>query len=81
MEEQAILAFGTLILVSCGAGLVFIHSSNPLLKGLNWMGCALLMGGAATALWVLGTSFPAFRRWGIFVACLPLCVATGPTNT
>ncbi len=70
MEEQAILALGTLILVSCGAGLVFIHSSNPLLKGLNWMGCSLLMGGTATALLVLTTPFPAFRPVGNFCCLL-----------
>ena len=59
MEEQAILALGTLTLVSCGAGLVFIHSSNPLLKGLNWMGGALLTGGAATLLLLVATAVPA----------------------
>ena len=61
MEEQAILALGTLTLISCGAGLVFIHSSNPLLKGLNWMGCALLTGGAATALLLVATAVPALQ--------------------
>ena len=59
MEEQAILALGTLTLLSCGAGLVFIHSSNPLLKGLNWMGCALLTGGVATFLFLAATAVTA----------------------
>lgn len=64
MEQQAILALGTLTLVSCGAGLVFIHSSNPLLRGLNWMGCALLIGGVSTMLLLLATSFPPLQPLG-----------------
>ncbi|MGI4829910.1 MAG: diguanylate cyclase [Janthinobacterium lividum] len=47
MEQQAILALGMLTMTGCGGGLVFIHSSNRLLKGLNWMGAALLAGAAA----------------------------------
>lgn len=50
MEQQAILALGLLTMIGCGGGLVFIHSSNRLLKGLNWMGEALLAGGAAAGL-------------------------------
>jgi diguanylate cyclase (GGDEF)-like protein len=43
--QQAILTLGTVTLAGCGTGLVLIHDSNPLLKGLNWMGTALLVGG------------------------------------
>lgn len=61
MEQQAILALGALTLISCGVGLLFVHSSNPLLKGLNWMGAALVMGGAAAALMLANDRFPALR--------------------
>lgn len=61
MEQQAILALGTLTMVGCGAGLVFIHSSNPLLKGLNWMGAALLAAGAAAILLLFASDFPALE--------------------
>ncbi|MGI4826657.1 MAG: hypothetical protein ACRYFU_00445, partial [Janthinobacterium lividum] len=48
--EDAVLALGALILVSSGVGLVFVHSSNPLLKGLHRMGAALATAGTAAAL-------------------------------
>lgn len=50
MEQQPILALGTLILLCSGAGLLFVHRSNPLLKGLNWMGTALIMASLACLL-------------------------------
>ncbi len=58
MEQQPILALGALTLLSCGAGLLFVHSSNPLLKGLNWMGAALAAGGAAALLMLLAIRSP-----------------------
>ncbi len=61
MEQQAILALGTLTLGCCGVGLVFIHSSNPLLKGLNWMGAALVAGAAGTAFLLASSMLPALR--------------------
>lgn len=61
MEQHAILALGALILLSCGTGLLFVHTSSPLLKGLNWMGAALVAGGAASLLMLLGISFPRFE--------------------
>ncbi len=48
--QQAILLLGTVTLAICGLGLVLIHRSNPLLKGLNWMGGALVVGGVSTGL-------------------------------
>lgn len=50
VAEKAILVLGALILVSCGLGLVFVHSSNPLLKGLHRMGMALAVAGLAASL-------------------------------
>ena len=61
MEQQAILALGTITLLGCGAGLVFIHSSNPLLKGLNWMGSALLVGGLGAALLLCSLTWPSVQ--------------------
>ena len=56
--QQAILSLGTVTLAGCGAGLVLIHDSNPLLKGLNWMGTALVVGGLVTGLTLASGSFP-----------------------
>jgi diguanylate cyclase (GGDEF)-like protein len=56
--QQAILGLGTVTLSGCGAGLVLIHGSNPLLKGLNWAGGALLLGGAAAGLMIAPELFP-----------------------
>lgn len=64
MEQQAILAFGAITLTMCGVGLLFVHSSNPLLKGLNWMGRALVIGGVAAALLLAGTRMDAFQPLG-----------------
>ncbi len=59
--QQAILSLGTVTLTGCGAGLVLIHDSNPLLKGLNWMGTALVVGGLGAG-FMLGTgSVPALE--------------------
>lgn len=57
--QQAILSLGALTLSGCGAGLVLIHDTNPLLKGLNWAGTALVVGGAAAAFTLAATPFPA----------------------
>ncbi len=59
--QQAILSLGTITLAGCGAGLVLIHDSNPLLKGLNWMGSALVVGGTGAALTLAAGSFPALE--------------------
>src|SRR5579875_1346575 len=59
--QQTILLFGTVTLMGCGSGLVLIHDSNPLLKGLNCMGGALVVGGAAAALTLTATAFPAIE--------------------
>ncbi len=48
--QQAILLLGTFTMAGCGAGLVLVHGSNPLLKGLNWMGTALVVAGLGAAL-------------------------------
>ncbi len=59
--QQAILTLSTLTLAGCGTGLVLIHDSNPLLKGLNWMGTSLLLGGVGAG-FALGTGvFPALE--------------------
>lgn len=70
MEQQAILALGAVILVSCGVGLLFIHSSNPLLKGLNWMGGALVTGGAAAVLMLIGIKVAAVQPVAHLLALL-----------
>ena len=57
--QAAILAFGTVTLMGCGTGLVLVHGTNPLLKGLNWMGTALVVGGLATALMLFSAFMPA----------------------
>ena len=57
--EAAILALGTVTLTGCGTGLVLVHGSNPLLKGLNWMGAALVVGGTAAALMLFSGVVPA----------------------
>ncbi len=57
--QAAILALGTVTLAGCGTGLVLVHGTNPLLKGLNWMGIALVVGGVAAALMLFSVSFPA----------------------
>lgn len=56
--QQAVLALGTVTLSGCGAGLVLIHDNNPLLKGLNWMGTALVLGGVAAALMLVSQPYP-----------------------
>lgn len=55
--QQAVLLLGTFTLAGCGAGLVLVHDSNPLLKGLNWMGTALVVGGLSAALTLVAGSF------------------------
>ena len=68
--QQAILSLGTVTLAGCGAGLVLIHDSNPLLKGLNWMGTALVVGGLGAG-FVLGTgSLPALEPLANFCILL-----------
>lgn len=57
--HQAVLALGTVTMTGCGAGLVLIHDNNPLLKGLNWMGWALVLGGTAAALILMTGVVPA----------------------
>lgn len=47
------------MLPGCGAGLVLIHDSNPLLRGLNWMGAALVAGGVGSGLMLASASAPA----------------------
>ncbi len=58
---QAVLLLGTITLAGCGAGLVLIHDSNPLLKGLNWMGWALALGGVAAVLLLASESWPSLH--------------------
>lgn len=73
--DEAILALGTLILVSCGIGLVFVHSSNPHLKGLHRMGAALVSAGLAAALTWTGLYVEhvfALANWCMLLA-LVLC--------
>lgn len=55
MEEQAILCLGAFTLIGSGAELVRLHRGNPLLRGLNLMGQAILVGGFAAALLFAGT--------------------------
>ncbi len=59
--QQAILSLGTCTLAGCGGGLVLIHGTNPLLKGLNWMGNALVVGGLAAALYLFADAMPALE--------------------
>ena len=56
--QHAILSLGTVTLVGCGGGLVLIHGSNPLLKGLNWMGSALVIGGIGAGLTLASAAIP-----------------------
>ena len=50
--QQGILSLGSLTLTACGGGLILVHDSNPLLRGLNWMGGALVIGGTGAALFL-----------------------------
>ncbi len=59
--QQAILSLGTVTLAGCGTGLVLIHDSNPLLKGLNWTGTALLVGGMGAGFMLGAGSYPALE--------------------
>ncbi len=59
--QQAILSLGAVTLAGCGAGLVLIHDSNPLLKGLNWMGTALVVGGLGAGFTLGAGSMPALE--------------------
>lgn len=70
MEEQAILALGTVTLVGCGVGLVLIHSNNRLLKGLNWMGAALAAGGLAALFALITMYLPPVRPISNFLIIL-----------
>ncbi|MBE7158916.1 MAG: hypothetical protein INR62_10885, partial [Rhodospirillales bacterium] len=51
--QQAVLSLTTVSLAGCGGVLVLIRGDNPLLKGLNWMGWALGVGGLAAGLTLL----------------------------
>ncbi len=55
--QQAVLSLGMMTLVGCGGGLVLIHDKNPLLRGLNWMGNALVVGGVGAGLILLSGRF------------------------
>lgn len=72
--QQAILTLGAVTLTGCGGGLVLAGESNPLLKGLRWMGMALLAGALAASCLLAGSYFPFFEGLAnLVVVCSLFC--------
>ena len=66
--RDSILIFGSVILACGSLGLLAVRLSNPLLRGLGWLGGGFTAAGAAAVLFTLDSRIPAF--WGQEVADL-----------